>query len=94
MYCGDCFTPVKILIDISPEHYDRLLSEFTEESRIYAILKNGLVIHRFEGGDVSKTVEILCDKFHARMILAVAEIFCPEAAAEIEEAIRLSRTLH
>jgi hypothetical protein len=37
-------TPVKILIDISPEHYDRLLSRFTEESRIYAILKNGLEI--------------------------------------------------
>jgi hypothetical protein len=85
---------VKILIDILPEHYDRILSEFTEESRMYAILKNGLVIHHFETGNVSKTVEILCDKFHARMILAAAEIFCPEAAAEIEEAIRLSRTLH
>jgi hypothetical protein len=85
---------VKILIDISPEHYDRILSEFTEESRMYAILKNGLVIYHFETGNVSKTVEILCDKFHARMILAAAEMFCPEAAAEIEEAIRLSRTLH
>jgi aromatic ring-opening dioxygenase catalytic subunit (LigB family) len=85
---------VKILIDISPEHYDRLLNKLTEESRIYAILKNGLVIHHFETGNVSKTVEILCEKFHARMILAVAEMFCPEAAAEIEEAIRLSRTLH
>jgi hypothetical protein len=83
---------VKILIDIWPEHYDRLLSEFTEESRIYAILKNGLVIH--QAGNESRTVEILCDKFHARMILAAAEIYCPEAAAEIEEAIRLSRTLH
>ena len=39
-------------------------------------------------------VEILCEKFHARMILAVAEMVCPEAAAGIEEAIRLSRTLH
>jgi hypothetical protein len=85
---------VKILIDISPEHYDRLLSNFTEESRIYAILKNGLVIHHFETGNVSKTIEILCKKFRARMILAVAEMFCPEAAAEIEEAIRLSRMLH
>ena len=85
---------MKILIDISPEHYDRLLSEFTEESRIYAILKNGLVIHHFEAGNEFRTVEILCDKFHARMILAAAKIFCPEAAAEIEEAIRLSRTLH
>ena len=87
-------TPVKILIDISPEHYDRILSEFTEDSRMYAILKNGLVIHHFEAGNEFRTVEILCDKFHARMILAAAEIFCPEAAAQIEEAIRLSRTLH
>ena len=85
---------MKILIDISPEHYDRLLSEFTEESHIYAILKNGLVIHHFEAGNEFRTVEILCDKFHARMILAVAEVYCPEAVAEIEEAIRLSRTLH
>ena len=85
---------MKILIDISPEHYDRLLSEFTEESRIYAILKNGLVIHHFEGSNEVRTVEILCEKFHARMILAAAELVCPEAAAEIEEAIRLSRTLH
>jgi hypothetical protein len=85
---------VKILIDISPEHYDRLLSNFAEESRIYAILKNGLVIHHVEAGNQFRTVEILCEKFHARMILAAAEMFCPEAAAEIEQAIRLSRTLH
>ena len=86
---------MKILIDISPEHYDRLLSEFSEESRIYASLKNGLVIlHHTEAGDASKMVEILCEKFHARMILAVAELVCPEAAAKIEEAIRLSHTLH
>ena len=85
---------MKILIDISPEHYDRLLSEFTEESHIYAILKNGVVIHHFEAGNELRTVEILCEKFHARMILAAAEMYCPEAAAEIEEAIRFSRTLH
>ena len=90
----DSSAPVKILIDISPEHYDRILSEFTEESRIYAILKNGLVVHLLKAGKSSKAVEILCEKFHARMILAVAEIFCPEATAEIEEAIKLSRTLH
>ena len=85
---------MKILVDISPEHYDRLLSQFTEESRIYAILKNGLVIHYFAAGNEIRMVEIFCDKFHARMILAAAEIYCPEAAAEIEESIRLSRTLH
>jgi len=85
---------VKILVDLSPEHYDRILNEFTEESRMYAILKNGLVLHHFEGSNEYRTVEILCDKFHARMILAAAEMYCPEAVAEIKEAIRLSRTLH
>ena len=49
---------VKILIDISPEHYDRLLSRFTEESCIYAILKNGVVIHHFEGSNNFRMVEI------------------------------------
>jgi hypothetical protein len=85
---------VNILVDISPEHYDRILSEVDEESRIYAVLKNGLVLHRFEAGNDVRTIEILCDKFHARMILAAAEMYCPEAVAEIEESIRLSRTLH
>ena len=85
---------MKILIAISPEYYDRLLSEFSEDSHIYAILRNGVVIHHFEAGNEFRRVEILCEKFHARMILAAAEMYCPEAAAEIEEAIRLSRTLH
>ena len=85
---------MKILIDISAEHYDRILSEFTEESRIYAILKNDVVIHHSEAGDEFRTVEIFCEKFHARMILAAAEIYCPEASAGIREAIRLSHTLH
>ena len=85
---------MKILVDLSPEHYDRILSEFSEESRMYAILKNGLVLHYFEADNEIRTVGILCDKFHARMILAAAEMYCPEAIAEIEEAIRLSRTLH
>jgi hypothetical protein len=61
---------------------------------MYAILKNGLVIHHFEAGNDMRTVEILCEKFHARMILAAAEMYYPQAVAEIEEAIRLSRTLH
>jgi hypothetical protein len=85
---------VKILVDLSPEHYDRILNEFSEESRVYAVLKNGLVLHHFKGSKEIRTVEILCDKFHARMILAAAEMYCPEAVTEIEESIRLSRTLH
>jgi len=81
----DSSNPVQILVDISPEHYDRILSEFDEESPVYAILKNGLALHHFEAGNDIRTVEILCDKFHARIILAAAEMYCPEAIAEIEE---------
>jgi hypothetical protein len=87
-------TFVKILIAISPKYYDRLLAEFDEESGMYAILRNGLVIHHSEAGNDIRTIEILCDKFHARMILAAAKMYCPEAAADIEEAISVSRTLH
>jgi hypothetical protein len=85
---------VKILIDISPEHYDRILSEFTRSLIFMPFLKTAWYLHHFEAGNETRTAEILCDKFHARMIIAAAEMYCPEAAAEIEEAIRLSRTLH
>src|SRR5262249_39536234 len=74
----------QILVDNS-EHYDRILSEFDEESPVYAILKNGLVFYNQKTAYDIRTVEILCDKFHARIILAAAEMYCPEAIAEIEE---------
>ena len=52
-----------ILLDISPEHYDRILSEFSEESRIYAILKNGLVLHYFQANNEIRTVEFSVTNF-------------------------------
>ena len=30
---------------------------------MYAILKNGLVLHHFEAGNEIRTVEILCENF-------------------------------
>ncbi len=60
---------------------------------MYAILKNGLVIHHFEAGSEFRTVEILCEKFHARMILGAAETVCPEAVAQIEEGLANRRLL-
>ena len=85
---------MKILVDISPEHYDRILSEFAEESRIYAILKNGLVLHHFEAGYDIRTVEILCDKFHARMILAAAEMYCPEGGRYPWSSLEVGQSIH
>jgi hypothetical protein len=39
-------------------------------------------------------IEMLCEKFHARMLLALAQKLCPEAVPQIEKGIRLSRTFH
>jgi hypothetical protein len=85
---------MKILLEISPEHYDRLLSGVSEESPLYGVLKNGVVIQPAKSRTGSKMVEILCDKFHARMIRALAKNLSPQAVPQIEKAIRLSRVYH
>jgi hypothetical protein len=91
---GVYFSPVKILVEISPEYYDRLLNGISEASRMYAVLKNGVVMHYAEAGTAFRRIEILCEKFHAQMLVTVAEELCPEAVSQIEEAISRSRTLH
>jgi hypothetical protein len=85
---------MKILLEISPERYDRLLSGVSEESSLYAVLKNRVVIHRTKAGTGYKMIEILCEKFHARMLRALAANFSPQAVPQIEKAIRLSRMYH
>lgn len=88
------FRGVKIVLEISPEYYDRLLRGISQESSLYAVLKNGVVLHHTETGPAIRTIEMLCEKFHARMLLALAQKLCPEAVPEIETGIRLSRTFH
>lgn len=82
---------MKILLEMSLEYYSRLLDWVSDKSPLYAVLKNPVVVHSDTPHSV---IEIICDKFHARMLLSLAEELCPEAAAEIEEAIRLSHKLH
>jgi hypothetical protein len=85
---------MKILLEISPEHYDRLLSGVSETSPLYGVLKNGVVTYPTKAGIGSKMIEILCDKFHARMLRALAANLSPQAVPQIERAIRLSRVYH
>lgn len=84
---------MKILLEISPEHYDRLLSGVSEKSALYGVLKNGVVVQSTKGTR-SKMIEILCEKFHARMLRSLAENLSPQAVPQIEKAIRLSRMYH
>jgi hypothetical protein len=85
---------MKIALKISPEHYDRLLSGVSEQSSLYSVLKNGVVINSTTAGGGSKMIEILCEKFHARMLRALAANLSPLAVPQIEKAIRLSRVYH
>jgi len=85
---------MKILVEISSEYYDRLLGGVSEKSTLYAVLKNEVVIRPTKAGSRSKTIGIFCDKFHARMLRALAENLSPQAVPQIEKAIRLSRTYH
>jgi hypothetical protein len=85
---------MKIVLEISPEHYDRLLSGVSEKSSLYGVLKNGVVVHPTKAGAGSRMIEILCEKFHARMLRGLAENLSPQAVPQIEEAIKLSRMYH
>jgi hypothetical protein len=85
---------MKILLEISLEHYDRLLNGVSDKSPLYGVLKNGVVIHPTRTGTESTMIEILCEKFHARMLRSLAENLSPQAVPRIEKAIRLSRIYH
>jgi hypothetical protein len=83
---------MKILVKISPEHYDRLLSGVSESLFIRRSQKRCLLPTK--AGTGAKMIEIFCEKFHARMLRALAENFSPQAVPQIEKAIRLSRMYH
>jgi hypothetical protein len=82
---------MKILIEISPEYYDRLLSKTPETAVAYSVLKNGVVIHNPAEGTEHRTIDIVCEESLAKSLLHIAEELCPEAATEIENGIRLAR---
>jgi hypothetical protein len=91
---NNLISAMKILLEISPEHYDRLLRGVSEKSVLYGVLKNGVIVQPAKSRTGFRMVEILCDKFHARMIGALAKNLSPQAVPQIEKAIRLSRVYH
>ena len=80
---------MKIMIEMSPEHYDRLLSKVSQNSVSYNLLKNGVV----SGGSAkeNRLIEIACEESEARTLLHVAQDLCPEAAIEIDQGVTLGR---
>jgi len=82
---------VKIVIQMSPEHYDGLLDRCLDSYSEYSILKNGVVTHDEVGGQDRRAIMILCDKEQAENLLHLATRLYPNAAAEIAKEIRLER---
>jgi hypothetical protein len=82
---------MKIVVEISPEHYDDLLGKLSVGSTEYCILKNGIVT----GGSAkaNRIIEIACELSEAKSLLYVAQEVCPEAAFEIEKGVTLARPL-
>ena len=64
-----------------------MLSHITQESSLYSVLKNGVIVYEPEDSTQRKIIEIVCEDVDAITLLALAESDCPEAVASIEKAI-------
>ena len=82
---------MKIVIEISPEHYDQLLGKLSPVTTEYSLLKNGIVT----GGSAkeNRIIEIACELSEAKALLGVAQDLYPEAAFEIDKGVTLARPL-
>jgi len=76
---------MKTLIEMSLNHYNRLLATCPESNREYEIIKNGLVTECIKAGNDPHTVVIVCKSEEARMILDLAMRRYPAAIPRIRE---------
>lgn len=74
---------MKVVIEISPEHYDGFVKECDVSSAQYTILKNGIVTCDQSGGIEQRRIVILCEEENAVALLDYALRVYPEAARAI-----------
>jgi hypothetical protein len=79
---------VKMIIEMSLDHYDRFLEKCDASSREYEILKNSLIVRQPKNSD-ERIIEIPCEVPEAQMLLATARRLYPDAVSAIEEAIAI-----
>jgi hypothetical protein len=84
---------VKLLIEMDPEHYDEFLNWCSDIRPEYAILKNGVVVHRTIDNEDRRTIAILCDEIEAQKLLVTAEVLHLPAAQDIASALDPLREL-
>lgn len=76
---------MKTLIEMSLNHYHRLLATCRESNREYEIMRNGLVTKCVRAGSDPHTVVIVCKSEEARMILDLAMRRYPVSIPRIRE---------
>ena len=84
---------MKLLIEMDPEHYDEFLNWCSDIRPEYAILKNGVVVHRTIDNEDRRTIAILCDEIEAQKLLITAEVLHLPAAQDIASALDPLREL-
>jgi hypothetical protein len=56
-----------MIIEMSLDHYDRLLEKCDASSREWQILKNGLIVRRPNDGHYERIMEIACEVREAQL---------------------------
>jgi len=84
---------MKVLIELSIEHYDLLVAEWHKAPREYAILKNSIVAQDPATNPDRRIVKILCDEDEAISLMNKAITVYPNVAGAIGAAIDLARKL-
>ncbi len=78
---------MSVIIQMSRETYDVFAAELDITSREYSILKNNIVAGGPETGRDRGTIEIVCDKEEAELLLDAATRVYPAAVPDIQQAI-------
>jgi hypothetical protein len=79
---------VNVLIELSPEHYERFIAGCDVASREYSLLKNAVVAANKSDSE-HRVIQIKCDKGAAAILLGAATYLCPEAVPAIKAALTL-----
>jgi hypothetical protein len=77
----------KMMIEMSPEHYDGLLSKLPMESPAHSVLTNGIVDSQSKDTAGRRVIVILCVFPEVEILLGVAFELWPKAALEIKDSI-------
>ena len=78
---------MKILIEMSPEHYTGFLEKCDTQFREYSLLKNSVVLRREVEGTERRRIALLCEQFQAYILLFAARALYFPAVEDINRSL-------